>query len=280
MAGASGCIPDFQVNVFGQLCRPARRRPSATAGTSSGCIPDFEVNFFGQLCGPAARLPSSSPSSIPPPEHPEPDSDSDTQSQANNGKTIATSTRTMHHVPTPDLISELFQKNQILIRSLARGDVETDIAAVRSVFEEVRRSREEHVRRDHMGRRAVVAAGQTQEYLKQETETSLQRGETYPRGNACLCVEDSTAEAQEIEIRLRRRGEQCRFLAGCRCVERERDEENHRIGCGSQSRRGLLTTHLFTIKHYEQDEDEEGAMVFGRERAKLEGGMVCSRAMM
>ena len=131
MAGASGSIPDFEVNFFGQLCKPAHR-PSATAGTS-GCVPDFEVNVFGQLCKPAPR-PSSTPSS---PEDQEPDIDVQAQP---NGALLA-STCITDQVPTPDPISDLFQKHQLMIRSLSGGNVETFIATVKDVFKEVSQSR-------------------------------------------------------------------------------------------------------------------------------------------
>ena len=243
MAGTSGCIPDFEVNVFGQLCKPAHR-PSTMAGTS-GCVPDFEVNIFGQLCKPARR-----PSSLPSSEDQEPDADA--QGQANGAPVMPTCTT--DHVPTPDRISELFQKNQLLIRGLSPGNVEDYIATVKNVFKEVRQSRMD-AGADHM-------EGQGMAVVRQ----------------ACLCMEYSPAETQEAEVRLRR-GEYHQFPPACRCKERERDQEQYQPRRRSQNQRES-SAHRFTIKHYEQDEDEDEVTLFCRERSKRKGDGICSHVIM
>ena len=66
MAGTSGCIPDHEVNVFDQLCKPVRKACDIAPSTqidaeesvevgAAGCIPDYEVSCFGQLCRPVRK---------------------------------------------------------------------------------------------------------------------------------------------------------------------------------------------------------------------------------
>ena len=223
MAGTSGCIPDFEVNVFGQLCQPARR-PSAMVG-ASGCVPDFKVNFFGQLCRPTHR-----PSSLPSSEDQEPDANA--QAQANG--TPAASTCITDYVPKPDPVSELFQKNQILIQSLSGDNVDDYIATVKRVFKEVRQSRGD-ADADHMERQGMAV--QIQEHLEEEAEPCLQH------------------------------------------KERERDQKKYQSRRRSQSRHES-SAHRFTIKHYEQDEDEDEATLLCREQKKRKGDGICSHVIM
>ena len=239
MAGTSGSIPDFEVNVFGQLCKPAHR-PSTMADTS-GCIPDFEVNVFGQVCKPARRL-------SPIPEEEEPDADAEGQTN----RALVPLTGTKEHVPKPDPISELFQKNQVMIQSLSCGDVEAYIANVKNVFKEVRQSRRD-VREDHV-------EGQGTAVVRQ----------------ACLCREYSPAQTQEAEVRLPRE-EVCQFPAACRCIEGQQDQQHSQLCRQFQSQRDS-SAHQFTIKHFEQDEDK--ATLSYEEQRKGKWNRVCSHVIM
>lgn len=107
MAGTSGCIPDYHVNLFGQLCEPARR-PSPSTMTSPNPEPEPQTNIENQT--DTAPEPPHTPKDYPAPPHRDP-------------------------------IAELFQKNQDLIRGLSCGDAETYQATLRAVFKEVRESR-------------------------------------------------------------------------------------------------------------------------------------------
>ena len=237
MAGTSGCIPDFEVNVFGQLCQPARH-PTAMPG-ASGCVPDFEVNVFGQLCRPANR-----PFTEPSPEDHEPDVDA--EGQANDAPVSSTSTT--DHVPTSDQISEVFQKNQKLIKSLSGGNVENYIATVKNEFKEVRQSRTET--------RADSTEGQKTAVVHQD----------------CPCVDYLSAETREAELQLRSE-ERCQLSEGCRYIEQERDQEQYEPRCRSQSHHSS-SAHRFVVRHYEQDEDV--ATLFRQEQSERRGGVVSS----
>ena len=220
--------------------RSQRLRPAMQ--TSS---PSLLPTVFGQLCKPARR-----PSSLPSSKDQEPDADAERQA---NGAP-ATSTCTTDYVAKPDSVSELFQKNQLLIRGLSPGNVEDYIATVKNVFKEVRQSRMDDGA-DHM-------EGQGMAVVRQ----------------ACPCMEYSPAETQEAEVRLRR-GEVSHFPAACRCKERERDHKKYQPRRRSQSQRDS-SAHRFTIKHYEQDEDEDEATLFCRERSKRKGDGICSHVIM
>ena len=214
MAGTSGCIPDFEVNVFGQLCQPARR-PSAKVGTS-GCLPDFEVNVFGQLCKPAHR-PSSPPSS----EDQEPDVDA--QGQAN--ATPAASTCITDYVPKPDPVFELVQKNQILIQSLSGGNGDDYIATVKRVFKEVRQSRGD-AGADPVERQGMAV--QIQEHLEEEAEPCLQHKER---------------ERDQNEYQSRRRSQSQLFSSAQRFTikhyeqDEDEDEDEATLFCREQRKR-------------------------------------------
>ena len=215
------------------------------AGTS-GCVPEFEVNVFGQLCKPARRL-----SSVASPKDQEADANVDDAKSQANGAPV-TSTCSTDHAPKPDPISELFQKNQILIQSLSRDNVETYIATVKNEFKEVRQSRGD-VRADHMKGQGMAVARQ-----------------------ACLGMEYSPAEIQEAELLLRRE-ELAHFAAACRCVGRERDQERYLLRRRYPSPRDS-STHHFTIKNYEQDKDEDTLSC--REQQKREENRICSHVIM
>ena len=174
----------------------------------------------------------------------------DVQGQANGAP--VTSTCSTDHVPTPDPISKLFQKNQTLIQSLAHGDVETYIATVKNEFKEVRRSRGD-APADHMEGQGVAVVRQ-----------------------ACPGMEYSPAEIQEAELLLRRE-ELAHFAAACRCVGRERDQERYLLRRRSPSPRDS-STHHFTIKDYEQDEDEDTLSC--REQQKRKENRICSHVIM
>lgn len=120
------------------------------AGTS-GCIPDYHVNFFGQLCKSARRGSSAMPS--PKPES-EPHIGIETQT------TTASESRCLpKDGPAPrDPIADLFQENQDLIRGLSCGNIETYQATLRAVFKEVRESRRDS-RAERAQRREVGDEG-------------------------------------------------------------------------------------------------------------------------
>lgn len=248
MAGTSGHIPDFEVNVFGQLCRPTPR-PTAIPGPS-GCVPDFEVNVFGQLCRPARRS-----ASLPSPEDDETDVDDEGQV---NGASVSSTCKT-DDVPTSDRISELFQKNQVLIRSLSEsGNVEDYLATVKNVFKEVRQSRRDFRSDDIDGQKMAAV-----------------------RRQDSPCVESSPAETQEADLRLGR-GKLAQSSEADRCMDQERDQEPCQLRRRSQSHRSD-SAHQFAVRHDEQDEDEDVEKLFCKEGSKRRGRMVhqmCSHVIM